>query len=106
MKSAEAGFSLDSKNLNEGQHMGRGYRTVASPEEQMLSVCYIQVSRILLNVCIAELWFGHTKPIRGECRMCNEFIWSYLDLEIQPSVTVQHLNSQVKPLWLIKSRPS
>ena len=74
MKSAEAGFFLDSKNLNEVERMFVSIWMFVSPEEQMLSTCDIQVSRILLHAFVTELRFGHTEPIPGERGVGNKFI--------------------------------
>jgi hypothetical protein len=74
MKSAEAGFFLDSKNLDEVECTFASIWVIVSPEEQMLSTCDIQVSRILLHAFVTELWFGHTKPIPGERGVGNKFV--------------------------------
>lgn len=59
-----------------------GNRIFGLPEEEVLSAGYIQVPRVLLHARVAKLWFGHAKPIRGECRMGNKFIWSCSFVEI------------------------
>lgn len=51
----------------------------------MLSVSYIQVPRVLLHVFVAELWFGHAKPICGERGVGNKFIW------LQPIVQITRI---------------
>jgi hypothetical protein len=58
----------------------------------MLSVRYIQVSRVLLHVCVAELWFGYAKSILGERGMGNKFIWTHSIVEGLRSRIVQDIH--------------
>ena len=74
MKSADVGFFLDSKNLNEVECAFARIWEFSSPKEQMLSTCDIQISRVLLHAFVTELWFGHTEPIPGERGVGNKFI--------------------------------
>lgn len=54
----------------------RGQSMFDSPEEEVLSVSYIQVPRVLLHVHVTELWLGHTKPVCGERGVGDKFVWS------------------------------
>ena len=74
MKLADAGFFLDSKNLNEVGCTFASIWVFVSPEEQMLSACDIQIPRVLLRALVTELWFGHTEPIPRERGVGNKFI--------------------------------
>ena len=60
----------------QGSVYARGHCVFGSPEEEVLSVSYIQVSRVLLHVYVTELWLGHTKPICGERGVGDKFVWS------------------------------
>ena len=81
MKSAGAGFFLDSKNLNKVECAFPSIWVSVSPEEQMLSTRDIQVPRILLHAFVTVLWFGYTEPIPGERGVGNKSIWPHSDFE-------------------------
>ena len=47
-----------------------------SPEEEVLSASYIQVSRVLLHVYVTKLWFCNTKPVCGERGVGDKLVWT------------------------------
>lgn len=54
--------------------MSLGYHVVNLPVEEMLSIRDVEVSGILLNTRITELWFCDTHLVATEQRMRQQLI--------------------------------